>query len=119
MLWRGVRRRCPRCGSGGAFATWFRMAERCPSCRLRFERENDFFLGAYVINFAITEGLLFLALLLFVLRLNADPATPWRPIVVVGVLVAIVAPVAFFPFSRTIWAAIDLAMRPVPPDEDA
>ncbi len=95
------------------------MVERCPSCRLRFERESDFFLGAYVINFAITEGLLFLALLLFVVRLNADPDTPWLPIAVVGVVVAIVAPIAFFPFSRTIWAAIDLAMRPVPADEDA
>ncbi len=119
MLWRGVRRRCPRCGSTGALATWFRMAERCPSCRLRFERENDFYLGAYVVNFAVTEGLLFVALLVFVVRLNADPETSWLPIVVVGVVVAVGAPLAFFPFSRTIWAAIDLAMRPVFDEDEA
>jgi hypothetical protein len=97
--------------------TWFRMAERCPSCRLRFERENDFFLGAYVINLAITEGLLALALFVYVLRLASDPSTPWAPVAVVAVVFAVGAPVAFFPFSRTIWAAIDLAMRPVPADE--
>ena len=90
------------------------MVERCPSCRLRFERESDFFLGAYVVNFAITEGLLAMALFVFAVRLNADPDTPWLPVVVAGVLVAIGAPILFFPFSRTIWAAIDLAMRPVP-----
>jgi uncharacterized protein (DUF983 family) len=117
LLWRGVRRRCPRCGSGGAFATWFRMVERCPSCGLRFERENDFFLGAYVINFAITEGLLALALIVFAVRLNADADTPWLPVVVAGAIVAVGAPILFFPFSRTIWAAIDLAMRPVPVEE--
>ncbi len=93
------------------------MVERCPSCRLRFERENDFFLGAFVINFAITEGLLALALIVFAVRLNADAGTPWLPVVVAGAIVAIGAPILFFPFSRTIWAAIDLAMRPVPFEE--
>ena len=34
------------------------MAERCPRCGMRFEREEGFFLGAYVVNFAVTEGLL-------------------------------------------------------------
>lgn len=117
MLWRAVRRRCPRCGSGDVFATWFRMVERCPSCRLRFERESDFFLGAYVINLGITEGLLALALLVYVMRLADDPEASVVPVAVAGAFVAIGAPVVFFPFSRTIWAAIDLAMRPVPPDD--
>ncbi|MDP9069857.1 MAG: DUF983 domain-containing protein [Actinomycetota bacterium] len=117
MLWRGARRRCPRCGAGGAFATWFRLAERCPSCRLRFEREGDFFLGAYVINLAVTEGLLALALLAYAVRAVAEPGTSSVPVLVVAVVVSVAAPVLFFPFSRTIWAAIDLATRPVPPDD--
>ena len=117
MLWRGVRRLCPRCGSGGVFATWFRMVERCPVCRLRFERENDFFLGAYVINLGITEGLLAVAMFAYFLRLTANPGTSALPVLVVGGVLAVGGPVLFFPFSRTIWAAIDLAMRPVPPDD--
>ena len=93
------------------------MVERCPRCGLRFERESDFFLGAYVVNLAVTEGLLIVALLVYVFRAVSDPSTPSMPVIVVALVFAIGAPVAFFPFSRTIWAAIDLAMRPVPPDE--
>ena len=118
MLWRGVRRRCPRCGSGRIFETWFRMVEQCPSCRLRFERESDFFLGAYVINLAVTEGLLAAALFAYVLRAVAEPTTAPVPVLVGALVFAVGAPLAFFPFSRTIWAAIDLAMRPVPHDDD-
>jgi hypothetical protein len=39
------------------------------------------------------------------------------PITVLTVLGALVAPLLFFPFSRTIWCAIDLAMRPLEFDE--
>ena len=38
VIWRGWRRRCPHCGRGPLFATWFRMATECSECRLRFER---------------------------------------------------------------------------------
>ena len=99
------------------FATWFRMVERCPSCALRFERESDFFLGAYVINLGVTEGLLAVALFAYVLRAVNDPTTPPLPVLGAVLVFAVGAPLAFFPFSRTIWAAIDLAMRPVPPDD--
>ncbi len=34
------------------------MHERCPTCGMRFAREEGFFTGAYLINFAITEGLM-------------------------------------------------------------
>ena len=120
MLLRGGMRRCPRCGSGGIFATWFRFRERCPVCGLRLERENDFFLGGYVINLGVTEGLLALALLVYVFRLDAEPGTSLVPVLVVGVIISVVLPVLFFPFSRTIWMAIDLAMRPAPlEDEEA
>ena len=48
MLWRGMRRCCPNCGSGGLFRRWFRMAERCPRCGYRFVREDGFHFGGYV-----------------------------------------------------------------------
>lgn len=118
MLLRGLARRCPRCGSGRIFDTWFRLAQRCPACRLRLERENDFFLGGYVINLAVTEGLLAAALMVYVLRITSDPDASVVPVLAVGAVIAVVLPVLFFPFSRTIWMAIDLAMRPVAREED-
>ncbi|MGH9165131.1 MAG: hypothetical protein ACRDZW_06425 [Acidimicrobiales bacterium] len=119
MLWRGVRRRCPRCGSKGVFRSWFHMTRRCRGCRLCFEREGDFFLGAYVVNLAVTEGLLAIALSAYILRLAAGGSSASVPVLVGAVVLAVVAPVVFFPFARTIWAAIDLAMRPVPEDPGA
>lgn len=113
MLLRAVLLRCPLCGAKRVLASWFRLAERCPSCALRFERENDFFLGAYVVNLAVTEGLLIIALLVYVFRAVSDPTTPSLPVLATALGFAVGAPLAFFPFSRTIWAAIDLAMRPV------
>lgn len=117
MLGRGMLRRCPRCGAHCVFASWFTMVDRCPGCRLQFERENDFFLGAYVINLGVTEGLLILGLFGYIVARVNNPDLALVPVLVVAFVLAVLAPLAFFPFSRTIWSAIDLAMRPVPPDD--
>jgi len=45
------------------------------------------------------------------------PDPPMWNIGVLAVIVAIVVPFWFFPYSRTLWAAIDLAMRPLDFDE--
>jgi uncharacterized protein (DUF983 family) len=114
MLRRGLTKRCPICGSGHLFDGWFRMKERCPGCDFRFEREEGFFLGAYTINLAIAEGLLLvLAIVPLILLLNANPDMSVWPIAVVGLLAAVLAPIVFYPFSRTIWSAIDLVLRPL------
>lgn len=117
MLARGLLRRCPRCGAGRIFTSWFKMADRCPRCRLQFERENDFFLGAYVVNLGVTEGLLLLGLFAYVLAAVDNDGLPVAPVLVGALVLAVLGPLAFFPFSRTIWSAIDLAMRPVPFDD--
>jgi len=117
LLKRGLRKRCPRCGGGGLYRGWFRMVERCPTCGFRFEREPGFFIGAYFVNFAVTEGFLFVVVMvfLFVKAANNDAGVVW-PLAVGGAF-AIVAPLVFYPWSRTIWSAIDLAMTPLELDE--
>jgi len=96
------------------------MAERCPRCRFRFERraEEGSFLGAYVLNLAVTEGALAAVLFgLIAVRANSASGGPLWPVFVAGGLVAVVLPLAFYPFSRTLWVALDLAVRPPGPDE--
>jgi len=89
------------------------MKERCPGCGYKFEREEGFFLGAYTINLAIAEGLLLiLAIVPLIFLLTTNPDLNVWPIVVIGLVAAIAAPLAFYPFSRTIWSAIDLVLRP-------
>lgn len=113
LLWRGLAKRCPRCGGGDLYEGWFRMKPRCPTCGYLFEREPGFFVGAYLINFAIAEGLLFVMLMAFLVWKNSHPDAGIAFAVWIGMVFSIVAPIVFYPFSRTIWSAIDLAMTPL------
>jgi uncharacterized protein (DUF983 family) len=120
MLVRGAARRCPACGGGRLFTEWFRMAPTCPRCGYRFEREEGFFLGAYVLNLVMAQALvMLLAVLPAIVLLDASPDASLLPIILGGVIGAVVAPLAFSPFSKTLWAAIELIMRPVDAPEPA
>ncbi len=117
MLRRGAAKRCARCGGGRLFRGWFRMVPRCPSCGYRFEREPGFFAGAYFVNFPVTEAALALVAVAYLVGKAVDADTSPAVALVAALVVAVVVPVAFYPFSRTIWAAIDLAMTPMELDE--
>lgn len=47
------------------------------------------------------------------------PDPPVTTLLVIAVAVAALFPVLFFPISKSLWSAIDLAMRPVEPSDDA
>ena len=101
--------------------TWFTIRPRCPSCSLRFERgqddEHDHWLGAYTLNFIVTEAIFGVALLVALLLTWPEP--PWRTILYGGAALMIVTPIVFYPFSKTIWLAIDLSFRPPERDDFA
>lgn len=113
LLARGSVKHCPNCGSGHLYDGWFQMKERCPRCGMRFERERGFFVGAYLINFCVIIVVLFV-LCMGVVALKAvdDTASAW-PLLVAGLFTALVLPIAFYPFARTIWSALDLALTPL------
>jgi uncharacterized protein (DUF983 family) len=110
MLLRGAMRRCPRCGSGGLFKGWFRMVEHCPRCGYQFEREEGFFLGAYVINLAITQVALGAFIAVGIILTLPDP--PPGKLTLIGIVVAVGTPLLAYPFAKTIWTAFDLIMHP-------
>lgn len=113
-LARGVRRRCPFCGEADVFRGWLETRAACPRCGLRMDRgESDFFVGGYTINFIVVE--LILVAFLSVAVLATWPEVPWSWLLWLGAPLMVLAPIAFFPFSRTIWLAVDLAMRPPRP----
>jgi uncharacterized protein (DUF983 family) len=113
MLGRGLTKRCPVCGGGRLFTGWFKMKDCCPRCGYRFEREEGFQLGGYVINFGVTEGLVCLVVAGYILAASQNPDTSIWPVVIAGAIAAVVTPIVFYPFSRTIWAAIDLTLTPL------
>jgi uncharacterized protein (DUF983 family) len=112
MLARGLVRHCPRCGSGHLYRGWFHLVDRCPRCSYTFAREEGFFLGAFVINFGITLAGLAVFMVALIAVLATGGAHQAIVAVAVGaVLEAIVVPIVFYPFSKTLWAAIDLVMH--------
>jgi uncharacterized protein (DUF983 family) len=115
LLRRGLTVRCPLCGGRGLFQRWFTMVDRCPRCGLRTERVEGHWLGSLGMNTIVSFAAVLLAVVLGVLLGYPDALT----VAVVGVVAtAVIVPIAFFPVSRTLWSAIDLAMRPLEPDDD-
>ncbi|MGI9603524.1 MAG: DUF983 domain-containing protein [Acidimicrobiales bacterium] len=111
MFTRAARRRCPVCGSSGLFTRWIDMAERCPRCRLRFERGEGEFIGAIGLNTVVT----FILILVVTVAAGVHIARGGGFIgfLVAAVAVAVVFPVWFFPFSKTLWLAFTLAIDPL------
>ncbi|MGQ0744359.1 MAG: DUF983 domain-containing protein [Acidimicrobiales bacterium] len=111
LIWRGLRKRCARCGAKGLFVGYLKMREICPGCGYRFERAEAFFLGAYTLNLAVTEILVFgLTVVPAIVVLAANPDADVWPMLVGGIGAAVVAPFAFYPHSKTLWSAIDMVM---------
>ena len=115
LLWRGMTRRCPACGTGGLFQRWFMMDEHCPNCGLRFERIEGHWIGAIGMNTIVSFGLL--AVVLVGGLILTIPDVPAVRLLAVNAAVGSVTPIVFQPFSRTLWTGIDIAMRPLEPHE--
>ncbi len=86
------------------------MITRCPRCGYLFDREEGFFLGAFVINFIVTEALLGVVLGVLIV-MEASGGASIGLIIGAAVGVAIIVPIFFYPFSKTVWTAIDMAMH--------
>jgi|688.fasta_scaffold11026_13 uncharacterized protein (DUF983 family) len=115
LLRRGAMRRCPVCGQGHLFRRWFLMESACPGCGLVFRRAPGHWLGSWFLNVLVVQSVLVAGISVVVAltwpaRLNA-----WSIGLVVAVALSV--PALFFPFSRTIWTAIDLVMRPLDFDD--
>ena len=74
-------------------------------------------LGAMTMNVLITFALL--AVLLVVGTVVTYPDLPVLELVVIGLGIALVWPLFFYPMSYTLWAAVDLLMHPLEAHEVA
>jgi uncharacterized protein (DUF983 family) len=108
MLWRGFTKRCPRCGAGHLFTKWFDIVDDCPRCGLHFEREEGYWAGALAINIGFTAAVF--AIALFVALAFTIPDVPVVEILAVLIPLMIILPIVFYPFSKTIWVAVDRAL---------
>ena len=64
-----LRLRCPNCGQGRIFATWYtsvlpnKVLRRCPHCGLPYYRESGYFLGGMIVTYILTAFTLLAAYL--------------------------------------------------------
>jgi len=109
-LGRAIRLRCPRCGATPLFRGWFRMAESCALCGLRFERAQGYFVGAIYINYAVTT--LIAVGGFFLLWGQFGFSTRAQLLVLVPIVV--VFPLWFFRYSRSFWLALEWSLNQEP-----
>lgn len=112
---RGWLKHCGVCGQGHLFRHWFRMKERCPRCGLRFERIEGHWTGDIGVNTIVSFGVLLVVLLGGFLLTWPDP--PIGALIGAVAFTALFMPLFFLPFSKTVWLAADLMMRPLEPGE--
>ena len=117
MVLRGLVHRCPRCGAGDVFRSFFTLKDRCPRCGMRFIRHEGFSLGSTTINMVVTFGIFLSIIVIGAIVTYPDIAVV--PVTIAGLAVAIVVPIVFYPSAQTIWSGLDLAMRPLDPVEEA
>jgi uncharacterized protein (DUF983 family) len=104
-VWRGMIRRCARCGGGGLFRRWLVMLPDCPTCGMHFERVEGYWLGAVALNLVVTEGAFVVSLVLWMVM--TWPDVPWGAVLAALIALNAVLPLAFHPWSRTIWVALE------------
>lgn len=112
---RALRRHCPQCGSPALFLGWFRMQPHCPRCGLATDRVVGHWIGAVGINTIVSFGALLVVLVGGFVW--SYPEVELVPMMVACVATAIAVPLLFWPYSQTVWMALDLAMRPADTSE--
>lgn len=107
MLGRALARRCPRCGAAGAFENWAALNEYCSNCGFKFEREPGYWVGALIINMAVALFVFLVTLVGGIALTWPDP--PWNVLSAATIGVMLVVPIVFYPWSKSIWMAIELS----------
>lgn len=98
---------CPKCRKGKIFEYPFYsvrhfddMHELCPNCKLRYEIEPGYFIGAMYVSYAISGAVALIAgFILFYLA--GDPGG-WTYAAVIAPMMIVIAPINFR-MSRVIW----------------
>jgi len=116
LFGRALRLRCPNCGGGPLFVRWLTVLPNCPTCGFALERgESGYQVGSYMFNLIASE-MLFAVIFVGVL-LATWPTPPWALLQYGGGALMLLAPVLFFPWTKTLFLAFDLLFRPLTDDD--
>jgi len=88
------------------------MAESCPRCQHHFERHEGYWLGAIAINTVATIGVFAAAFVGATVLTWPNP--PWTAITIGVVALNIAFPIVFYPWSKTLWVALEVSSHQSP-----
>lgn len=115
LVARGLRKRCPVCEAKGIFQSWSQLKDRCPSCGYKFAREEGYWVSAIIVNVGVIQTMF--VVLFIVVVIATAPDVEWGPLLLAGGLMNVIFPIFFYPYSKTVWMAIDLYFNPVEASE--
>jgi uncharacterized protein (DUF983 family) len=117
MIRRALTLRCAWCGDRPGFRRgWFKRHDSCQHCGLSVQRGQDGFeLGAASVNAMLSLSILIAAAAVPIII--TYPEVSAKPLIIVLGAVATVLPVLLYPFTYTIWFAVELIVDP-PSDAD-
>ncbi len=103
-----VTQRCPSCRDGRIFDGFVRMNPLCPTCGIRFEREQGYFLGAMYFSYGMGVVAIGAPITWMIIR-RADPVL----VASVAFALLLVLSPAIFRYSRTLWLHFDNHFDPL------
>ncbi len=100
LLWRAAGRRCPRCGRGRVFRSYFKMNPQCTECRAVFWVDEGEWLGPFVLDYSGATGA---ALVVWAALELLAPQLALVPELILLCAVVIASLLLSFPWTRSLW----------------
>ena len=113
MITRVLKLRCPRCGGGKLFRSFFLRAERCENCEWRYEREEGYWVGGSEVHMFASYGLSVVIFMPLLIVLGPTPAVQAG-----AILGHVVCSLLLFRYSRSFFIGIDYFLDPGPPESN-
>lgn len=110
----GVRFRCPNCGDGRLFSSFFKIRDECPVCGLSFYPESGYYAGAMYLDYALAAAV-FLAVFIPSLFLPDFIHLSYLQKNILWVIFGTVLCLGFARPSYSLWLAIDYWISPWKP----
>ncbi len=85
------------------------MADACPRCGLPLGQEEGAFLGSMSLNYGF--AVLLFAVILGITVAYTAPDVPVVPLLLVCLPLTAASILLLYPFSKTLWAAVDLMLH--------
>ena len=115
IVYRAAHWRCPNCGRGRLFRGVFRMLPRCPECGLSYFPEQGYYMGAMIINYAVTTAIIVAIFLLSTLFPDFTTLSTNSKILL-WMAFAVALSLLLTRHAYSFWLGLDFWIKPRKPD---